>query len=268
MSGARFILTDKTALLPALAAPQFFTGAERSSLPSLLFSVPARRALGAGVDLRIMPLGASITFGLQSTDGNGYRQDLRRSLESGGNPVNMVGSRKGGNMTDGDNEGWPGFVVDEVFGKANESVPKFKPNLVLINAGTNDCIQDLDVTATGARMRAMILGLLSMSPRATVVLSSLIVNKEAATEANVLNVNKQYQLVATSLRASGRRVVFADMHGPDGPVVEDLVDDTHPNDLGYRKMAAIWYRGISEASTAGFLISPEPVDGVPDDGGS
>lgn len=215
-----------------------------------------------------MPLGASITWGLQSTDGNGYRLDLRRSLENGGNPVNMVGSRKGGTMSDGDNEGWPGYVVDQVYDKANASVPKWKPNLILINAGTNDCIQNRTVAEVGSRMRSLILGVLSMSPRATVVLSSLLVNKQPSAETNVLNVNQQYMLLATSLRASGQRVVFADMHAADGPQLADLVDDTHPNDNGYRKMAKIWYRSISQASLAGFLTSPEPVPGVPDEGGT
>jgi lysophospholipase L1-like esterase len=171
-------------------------------------------------------------------------------------------------MSDGDNEGWPGYVVDQVFDKANASVPKWKPNLILINAGTNDCIQNRSVAEVGSRMRSLILGVLSMSPRATVVLSSLLVNKQPATETNVLNVNQQYMLLATSLRASGQRVVFADMHAADGPQLADLVDDTHPNDNGYRKMAKIWYRSISQASLAGFLTSPEPVSGVPDEGGT
>lgn len=256
----------------ALAAPSFFLDSDNSprTLPGRLFTVPGPRArsLSDGVDLRVMPLGASITWGELSTDGNGYRLPLRRSLERGSNPVNMVGSRKSGSMTDNDNEGWPGFVVDEVHKKANASVPVWKPNVVLINAGTNDCIQDLDVSHAGDRMRRMVHGVLDMSPRATVILSSLLVNKKKATEANVLIVNTQYRALAKDLRASGKRVVFADMHASDGPLVGDLADDTHPNDAGYRKMAAIWQRAMVEASAAGFLISPEPVHGVPADGGS
>lgn len=50
--------------------------------------------------LRIMPLGASITYGISSTDGNGYRKVLRDQLRYDGWRVNMVGSLFGGTMND------------------------------------------------------------------------------------------------------------------------------------------------------------------------
>lgn len=222
---------------------------------------PERRHTGYGVPLRIMPLGASITWGLESTDGNGYREAVRQRLVDGGNRVDMVGSRRHGKMRDNDNEGWPGFVVDEVYAKANLSVPRLLPNVVLLNAGTNDCIQNLNVSGAADRLRRLVLGVLSMSPRSTVVLSSLLVNKVAATDRNVLLVNTQYRRLAAELRSAGHPVVFVDMHGSNGPQLADLADDTHPDDKGYRKMAAIWYSGIADASRAGFLRAPESVPG-------
>jgi hypothetical protein len=50
--------------------------------------------------LRIMPLGASITEGVKSSDGNGYRKPLREMLTGKGWKVNMVGSKKVGTMQD------------------------------------------------------------------------------------------------------------------------------------------------------------------------
>lgn len=50
--------------------------------------------------LRILPLGASITQGIASTDGNGYRKYLRDFLRSQGWKVNMVGTKQDGNMAD------------------------------------------------------------------------------------------------------------------------------------------------------------------------
>ena len=55
--------------------------------------------------LRIMPLGASITEGVRSSDGNGYRKYIRDQLRWKGWRVNMVGSKQNGNMADKDNEG-------------------------------------------------------------------------------------------------------------------------------------------------------------------
>jgi hypothetical protein len=50
--------------------------------------------------LRVMPLGASITQGYKSSDGNGYRKWLRAQLRFSGWKVNMVGSERDGTMAD------------------------------------------------------------------------------------------------------------------------------------------------------------------------
>lgn len=226
--------------------------------------------LGGGVPLRIMPLGASITYGEGSSDGNGYRAAVRDQLTGDfGNAVNMVGSRQSGSMHDNDVEGWPGFRISEVHAKAAapESVPRWKPNVVLINAGTNDALQDWNVTTAGERMEAMVKDIWQMSPRALVVLSTLLLNKDEDTERRVLNINGQYREVAERLRnRERRRIVLADMHKDDGPGPADLVDNTHPNDAGYRKMANVWLKGLVAGSDARLLQAPEEVPGVPDDG--
>lgn len=50
--------------------------------------------------LRILPLGASITQGVRSSDENGYRKLLRQQLRWKGWKVNMVGTKNNGNMAD------------------------------------------------------------------------------------------------------------------------------------------------------------------------
>ena len=51
-------------------------------------------------DLRILPLGASITNGYKSSSGNGYRKPLRDQLRFMGYEVDMIGSLKTGTMKD------------------------------------------------------------------------------------------------------------------------------------------------------------------------
>jgi lysophospholipase L1-like esterase len=170
-------------------------------------------------------------------------------------------------MKDNDNEGWPGAVIDEVHTKAKESAPKFKPNVYLVLVGTNDCVQNRDIPKAGERLHSMIDDLFTASPRATVVLSSLIVNRNSTIDGRVKDVNAQYKKLADELRAAHKRVVFADMHGADGPQVNDLVaDGTHPTDAGYKKLAHIFYKALVDASNSHFLQPPEKVDGLPDSG--
>ena len=58
-----------------------------------------------GKELRILPLGDSITYGIQSTDGNGYRLRLQKDLS--GSKLLFVGDpqRQGGNMANNQNAG-------------------------------------------------------------------------------------------------------------------------------------------------------------------
>ncbi|CAJ2503200.1 Uu.00g105940.m01.CDS01 [Anthostomella pinea] len=231
--------------------------------------VSPRAGFANGIPLRIMPLGASITYGLKSSDGNGYRLALRDSITAHGNEVNMVGTHPNGTMQDNQNEGWPGYVIDQVHDKADTAVPAEKPNLVLINAGTNDCLQDDDVAGAGDRMKSMINDIYTDSPQATVILSTLLVNADAATQTRIVNsFNPQMSSLANSLQGAGKRIVLVDMQSSAGPTLDELVDGTHPDDAGYKKMANIWYAGIQQADSKGFLVQAQAVAGIPDDGDS
>lgn len=225
------------------------------------------QGLAGNIPLRILPLGASITFGVKSSDGNGYRAALRQTLVDGGNPVNFVGNERNGTMRDNENEGWPGLRIGQVKDKAASSVVKWKPNLVLINLGTNDASQDFQVATAGDRMKEVLDLIYRDSPVATVVLSTLLPNRVAKTQTNVDNINGAYRNLVTKLRSEGKRIVLAEMTRADGPKLpNDFADDTHPNDAGYKKMAKIWYDAIVDAAKAGLLQRPQRVVGLPDDG--
>lgn len=60
----------------------------------------AKRDDAQKVPLRILPLGASITWGYLSSTGNGYRKPLRDKLRFEGWDVDMVGSKSNGDMID------------------------------------------------------------------------------------------------------------------------------------------------------------------------
>ncbi|KAJ0140678.1 hypothetical protein CTA2_1653 [Colletotrichum tanaceti] len=208
-----------------------------------------------------MPLGASITHGQASSDGNGYRAALRDLLVADGNAVDMVGSHPNGTMRDNENEGWPGFRIDEVLEKARVSVPATLPNLVLVNAGTNDCVQARDPDRAGARMLGMLDLVWAASGRATVALSTLLPHGNDTTEACVLGVNGQLRALVAEQQALSRKIVLADMHAGDGrgPLRSDLVDGVHPSDAGYVKMANVWFASIKDAASRGWLESPQPL---------
>lgn len=204
-----------------------------------------------------MPLGGSITQGVGSSDLNGYRKSLLELLQSCGCDIRMVGSRKTGSMEANDHEGWRGFRIDEIEKKAKKSVAKFKPNIFTVNAGSNDCLQSFEIEAFGKRTSDLLEYLWLASPQSTVILSTLVINADQRVDSRVLRVNDQIRALIEQKSASQKRVVLADMYTGEGPEIHDLVDGTHPGDVGYKKMAWIWFNSIQEAAVKGFLQEPE-----------
>jgi lysophospholipase L1-like esterase len=209
---------------------------------------------GNRVALRIMPLGASITAGYRSTDGNGYRKYLWEQLRYEGWEVDMVGSLRSGDMQDNENEGHYGYRVDQIAEVVKKSY-HFQPNLILINAGTNDALQNYNIDSIGDRMNGLLTQLFDAIPGTTIILSTLLQNTRQPI--NVETVNSEYRKLAAQRRADGDRVVLAEMS--QFIKFDQLKDGTHPIDLGYKEMASVWWAAIETAQQAGFLQKPNGV---------
>ncbi|KAH8170471.1 repeat domain in vibrio, colwellia, bradyrhizobium and shewanella domain-containing protein [Sarocladium implicatum] len=208
--------------------------------------------------LRIMPLGASITKGSSDAPelkGRGYRKYLRDKLRERGWKVNMVGSQKNGEFNDNDTEGWPGYVIGSedgnpspegqrgsVHNKARDAVAKYKPNLILLNVGTNDAGENLDLENAGKRMEALLRTIYDKSPGAVVVLSTLIPSRDS--DDKVMVVNSQFRNIAAKLLAESKKIELAEMHS--GFITENELhtDGIHPNAEGAIRMASIWHKAI------------------------
>ncbi|KAK4902064.1 hypothetical protein LTR27_000966 [Elasticomyces elasticus] len=205
--------------------------------------------------LRVMPLGASITQGFRSSDGNGYRKSLRQQLRWKGWKVNMVGTKSDGNMADNDNEGHIGWRIDQIYEQWKKSaVNELKPNLVLINAGTNDCGQNFNTADAGARMKVLIDDIYSKLPDVTIVLSTLVISK--ANRVCAEDLSKQFRNLAASYR--GKRMGLADIESAIS-MSQLNSDGIHPNDEGYKLFAGVWWQAISKLED---VIQPPPTDGL------
>lgn len=217
-----------------------------------------------------MFLGASVTRGAMSVGNLGYRSPLRDKLAALGNPINMVGSQRVGAFVDNDVEAYPGNRIDQIHAHATHIVSGTKPNVFVLHVGTNDCLQTHDTAGAGARLRDLVSYLLRASPRAAVVLSSLLTNTVRGKEACIIDVNAQIRRLASALQREGKPVVLAEMHYeqglPDRPLPADISSDgTHPFDHGYGLMADIFFDAFVEADRRGVLRAPEE-NGVAEDG--
>ncbi|KAL2890339.1 FG-GAP repeat [Ceratocystis lukuohia] len=254
-------------VLVLLVIPVYKTLEDR--LPQSIPIGNGRCASPGSVPLRIMPLGASITKGdpaqVSEPHHNGYRKFLRDKLREEGWAVNMVGSiRNWGDMNDNDNEGHPAWRVNQVHGRAKSTVALFKPNVILINVGTNDAIlsnPELPYQETPARMEAMLRDLWDIVPDTVIVLSTLLPRDDGGKTATI---NKGYRALGKKLAGEGRPILMAEMDNGKTVLLSDIWDGTHPDVGGFKKMAGAWYAAIHEAHCRDWIKKPHPDVAYPD----
>jgi lysophospholipase L1-like esterase len=204
-------------------------------------------------NLRIMPLGDSITSGFQSSTGNGYRSDLVTALSSQVGTIDMVGTLNDGPMADPDHEGHSGYRIDQIAALTTAALNKYKPNVVTLLAGINDLGQDYEVSTAPDRLASLIDQILAAEPDATVLVAKLIVNSNSTTEARVVTFNDALPAIVNSRASAGKHVYLVDTSSIP---VSDLKDGLHPNDTGYQLLANAWDSAIQTVIGDGWVKDP------------
>ncbi|WP_225878400.1 NPP1 family protein [Spongiactinospora rosea] len=201
-------------------------------------------------DLRVLPLGDSITYGNGSSTNSGYRGDLWAKLKA--KSLDFVGSQRSGRLPDTDNEGHPGAMISEIAQKGVVAAQRWRPNVVLVHAGTNDMSHGNAGAARDA-LAALIDDIHQAAPDATVVVADLVPSRNAAVQGRIQEFNTQIRGVVLAYILAGRHVLLADMSAVKPG---DLSDDLHPNDSGYGKMADAFYTAIVRAAAGGWIKDP------------
>ena len=226
-------------------------------------------------DLRVMPLGSSTTYGVHSpdpaSDGNGYRKTMDDALEQvvetkdpgtgaadAQDPtprVDEVGSVRVGTMADRDNEGWPGYRIDGIAGKAQCSVPAYQPNLVTLLAGGNDVIQDYQMGTALNRLEGLVTQIQDDSPTATVLVANMQRFSDPATDARGVAFSQSIPGMVDRLAGQGRHVMFVDLGLTPGDVGGDGI---HPTVAGYTKVGRAFAEATSSAFDRGWIEPADP----------
>ncbi|KAJ6610675.1 SGNH hydrolase-type esterase domain-containing protein [Mycena sp. CBHHK59/15] len=206
-----------------------------------------------GLNIRLLPLGDSITYGFTSSDGNGYRATLHNLLQPG-NTVDFIGSIESGTMVDNNNEGHIGAIIEQIAGFAtNAAALPARPNVVLLMAGTNDVIDGLNATAPAA-ISSLMDAIFVACPDTALIVATL--TPLTTGQAGVDAFNAVLTTMISARAAAGKHILLASMAAI---LASDLIDGIHPTDAGYVKMADAWFTVVEQAAKNGWIGTPVTV---------
>ncbi len=193
----------------------------------------------------IMALGDSITDGYSASDGGGYRIPLFRLALADHKSITFVGSGNGGPATvEGvpfptAHEGHSGLAINELMPFV-QNASGGNAQIILVMAGTNGCENGEMIVCLENLLNAAF----TAAPDALVVAAQVIPTNPDGLAA----FNAQIPALVDRLALSGKHVVLADQYhsflaNPEYGAAY-LVDYAHPNDVGYKVMADVWYQAI------------------------
>ncbi len=248
---------------------------------SVTMLFPAFHLLQAQDQLRILPLGNSITRGSMCLNGNvnncdrlpdqeaiGYRHRLYNLMNGAGFNVDFIGNLKFGYsiMTDPDNAGFSG-IRDNYLADIMETgtsaytgqvtagpyLNSYPADVILLHIGTND-VSALDYSVNDvARILDAIDDYENASGEPILVFLAEIISRRdnpCGTDPGVTTFNSRLVSMAQSRISSGDLIALVDMEcGAGINYYNDLVDQVHPNQTGYDKMADKWFQAIDSYNT-------------------
>ena len=218
--------------------------------------------------IKIMPLGNSITHGYQQPLPlifDGYRKSLKNTLVNHGLNLNFVGSKSEGTFIDNQHEGHGGWHSKHWYNNKKyslaDSLVKFltlnPPDIILLHIGTNDIGEYFDsrnddtIDSTVASVSGLLDTIYNFDPSIKVILAKIVnrLDDDQTLSVNESDTTTAFNIALLNMAnlriANGDNLSIVDMENaltyPD-----DLSDGVHPNDIGYEKMAQVWFDSIIE----------------------
>lgn len=216
-------------------------------------------------DLRVMPLGNSITAGKgsgappnQNTNAylTGYRYPLDTLLNTNKYNFDFVGGRNDGYLSgitfDYDNQGQPGQRMDEMNLFVRNYLDNNPPDLVLLHIGTNDILQE--DSSSVADLDTLLNTIQTYEDDNSIdvpVIVARIINEQEVDDVHdhvalITAFNNNLQTLVNTRISNGDQLMVVNME----PVLDysdtspDFYDIWHPNPTGYGKMAPVWFSAL------------------------
>ena len=228
-----------------------------------------------GTACKIMPFGDSITDGYNADTPGGYRVELFKRAHADSKNIPFVGSGSNGPSTvDGvafppRHEGHSGWTIyPETSGRyrdgisyclsansngkclaSNSVMSEYKPDIVLLMIGTNDCIDSYDLANAPTRLGTLIDTIYTQLPNVLIVVAQPIPSRgnagkgdDAALPDRLKTYGDAIPAVVQKRADAGKHILLVDMYTPFNPNKASLIEDEwHPNLQGYVLLGDQWY---------------------------
>lgn len=238
-------------LLPACTTATATARPTTPTATATAMPTPTATPISKNTKLVIMPLGDSITAGIGSSTGAGYRLPLWNDLVSEGVHVQYVGSQQSGPATfDQANEGHSGSCIDYIAASIVGWLQTYRPQVILLQIGTNDILHDHDPSdplcdgAAGApaHLSALIDQITATTPSATLIVAQVTPLGDPTLNAEIKTYNAAIPGIVQADASRGKHVQYVDMY--DAVPLAQVPGGVHPNDQGYALMATVWNKTI------------------------
>jgi lysophospholipase L1-like esterase len=256
-----------------------------------LCGVFAAANIASAQSVSIMPLGDSITVGVDYTtdSSGGYRSPLYSDLlaegitpqfvgatdtspttlltSTGNQYHNGYGSYQIQDLTNNLNGDAQPMVNGQPYGDSNEGGywltggngtgrSAVSPNIVLLEIGTNDFLQETDLANIDDRIQLLITTFHSLSPSSIILVAGAIpINNNDGFNAEISTYDSYIQNTLVPSLSYTRYVnLYSDFIASDGSTISAYYgdDNIHPNAVGYPVIASTWAAAIQQ------LEVPEP----------
>jgi lysophospholipase L1-like esterase len=191
-----------------------------------------------------LPFGDSITYGLGFA--GSYRVELFDKATMAGQHITFLGSLMNGPaMVAGmtfpkQNEGHSGWKIDQMLPLIPMPALQVIPDVILVMIGTNDVVQNDNLTNAPMRLGALLDKLIGAAPNALIVVATL--TPLSSGSSGVQTYNAALPAVIKQRADAGKHVQLVDMF--TGFPSSELADGVHPNQQGSARMAGVWYAAI------------------------
>ncbi|MGH9380010.1 MAG: SGNH/GDSL hydrolase family protein [Thermoanaerobaculia bacterium] len=206
---------------------------------------PEVPAESAGEAVRILPLGDSITEGIDAR--SSYRYWLDRGLREAGVELDFVGSLRGpvggadGNAFDADHEGHWGWRADEVAARLDSWLAAAEADVVLLHLGHNDLGAGEAPSEVAAEVAELVARIRDSPSRPHVLVAEVIPVSVPALAAGIGELNEALAARVEAIADPGVRLVDLATGFDAG---RRTADGIHPNEEGARWMAERWLAAL------------------------